>query len=256
MLDKIAIEIIVIFSTHLVVFAIILFLSSIIAKKYAKSTRLKVIIYSIPFVFSLLPFVIHSPSHDKKTLNYEKNTEKDREEEYRHANNSLHLSKLCKNRKRTVRGIGQKTQSGLAIFYESSKKPDINFNRLVAKLTHGNNSCEFTALTFLEFKEYKKNNFDYKEEGLFEQKHLCDNPDKYIQKSSTARYELVFGDSIVTSTPWKGEVSSVSVRIQDRTTGELVAEDTLYSLGRTSEVGVCPSHQSQLVQLITDVFGP
>ncbi len=74
-----------------------------------------------------------------------------------------------------------------------------------------------------------------------------------------ARYELVVGE---TSPPAKSpgvafdSLSSASVRITDRRSGQIMASDTLYFLDFQSGRADCPKAEEQVIDLIERVFSP
>ncbi|MES2279774.1 MAG: hypothetical protein V4573_04075 [Pseudomonadota bacterium] len=77
---------------------------------------------------------------------------------------------------------------------------------------------------------------------------------------SESRYELVLGEtSKKEPVLWREKggrgMATSSVRILDRSTGVVLAEDTMYFLGHDTGEAGCPSGLPQLSELISGVFG-
>ena len=120
--------------------------------------------------------------------------------------------------------------------------------------------CETTGLTRLE--------------GIYEGRHvpekrgyeqevrlykMCSAEKWRTATEPVSRYELVLGESAEKKpVPWGSEggrwMSRSSIRVVDRQTGAILAEDWMYFLRYETGQGVCPDGMAQLASLLTDVF--
>ncbi len=88
----------------------------------------------------------------------------------------------------------------------------------------------------------------------------CTKENWTVVNEFQSRYELRLGEaSRKDPVPWGSAggrwMSASSMRIIDRTTGAVLAEDTMYFLRYETGVGGCPSGIAQLSELMTGVFG-
>lgn len=123
-------------------------------------------------------------------------------------------------------------------------------------------ACEKTGVKTLEeiydgaYSEEKK-----KYEREIRRYSMCTSEKWTVTAESQSRYELVLGETSRTDpVPWGGSdgrrMSASSVRIIDRSTGEVLAEDTMYFLNYGNGEAGCPSGLPQLSALVTEVFSP
>jgi hypothetical protein len=89
---------------------------------------------------------------------------------------------------------------------------------------------------------------------------MCTKEGRTLIPEVDARFELVIGQTGKKDrAPWPPTfsrwMSRSSVHIADRVTGEILAEDTMYFLGRDTGVGGCPNAMEQLSDLLVAVFG-
>lgn len=89
---------------------------------------------------------------------------------------------------------------------------------------------------------------------------VCTKENWTVVSEFQSRFELRLGEASRTDTvPWGGKqgrwMSASSIRIVDRSTGAVLAEDTMYILSNKTGVGGCPSGLAQLSELMTGVFG-
>ncbi len=109
--------------------------------------------------------------------------------------------------------------------------------------------CAQSGLKFIESEnESKARSFSACQPGV-------ENEIPYV----SARYEIVFGESITKETlPWEGYgqrwMSKVSVRILDRRGGHPLAEDYVFFLGSRAKNSECQATNEKLLDLVYEVF--
>jgi hypothetical protein len=121
-------------------------------------------------------------------------------------------------------------------------------------------SCKDAGVSYLEGSRYG----DYVPgvgRQLEHHRHAACGPEQItLQEPSSAQFELHIGEVVspMKSAEYAGAtIEKVSVRLVDRTTGEELAEDSVYLLGGSTNMnrGSCRDAQVQIISLLRSVFG-
>ena len=176
------------------------------------------------------------------------------------------FAEYCKSRKRAVYSKASSQEGGAAIlvrvetgFYGDNSQ--FSADRISYYLGKNPDLCVRTGVETLEgiFKgAYSKKTNGYEIEV---RRYSCSKGNWVVVPEALSRFELVLGQAGgIDLAPWHGQgvgrwMATSSVRIVERLTGEIVAEDTMYFLNGVSGEGGCPEGMSQLSELLAEVFG-
>lgn len=139
--------------------------------------------------------------------------------------------------------------------------PEFNAGQIAIALQRNQDHCGPTGLRFIEgtyqFSDAAQNG-SWKTYRRFA---ACRPGSGEGVQELQARYELVLGETASKApVPWGTDrgnwMSRSSVRIRDRNTGQVLAEDTLHFLRYESGVAGCPEGTGQLAELVRNVFVP
>ncbi len=170
------------------------------------------------------------------------------------------FSRYCKNRKKTV--ISRiKPRDGLTIFtrFESKFYGDKSkFNTGYVFASHPF-LCDATRVAYFEGVydgKYSPEKKGYEQE--IRRYKECKSSEWSVVPDIQSKYEVILGEEgEIARIPWSAggnRMSSSSVRIADRLTGETLAEDTVYFLWYGSGEAGCQEGTQQLAELIAEVF--
>ena len=202
-----------------------------------------------------------------------------REEEEGEAKNKEAFSEYCKSRQRNIysKVIGDKTDTDSNLDETAiSVRIDENFNgrlydftadKIASFMQMRNFECSRSTVRYLEGRfrgKYMKDNEEYEIE--YQRYGVCNKSEKSVVDEITARYELVLGTSgSAERVPWEQPgiekfpelrqwMTTSSVHIVDRFNGSILADDSMYFLNKKTGSGSCPSGDTQLAELIYEVF--
>jgi hypothetical protein len=142
--------------------------------------------------------------------------------------------------------------------------PEFNAGQIAIALQRERGRCGPTGLRFIEG-VYSLSGAAQKVTGKSHRRFAACQPDQAGRgeevEALQARYELVLGETASKApVPWGADrgnwMSRSSVRILDRKTGQVLAEDTLHFLRHESGEAGCPEGTEQLAELVRDVFVP
>lgn len=142
--------------------------------------------------------------------------------------------------------------------------PAFNAGQIAIALQRARSRCEQTGLRFIEG-GYNVVDAVQKGAGKTYRRFSACQPDQTGSgegvEALQARYELVLGETASKApVPWGADrgnwMSRSSVRILDRETGKVLAEDTLHFLRYESGEAGCPEGSGQLAELVREVFVP
>lgn len=142
--------------------------------------------------------------------------------------------------------------------------PEFNAGQIAIALQRERGRCGPTGLRFIEG-AYHFADAAQKGTGKTYRRFAACQPDQSGGgegvEALQARYELVLGETASKApVPWGADrgnwMSRSSVRMLDRETGKVLAEDTLHFLRYESGGAGCPEGTRQLAELIRDVFVP
>lgn len=182
--------------------------------------------------------------------------------------NQQAFSQYCKARQRrlvsTVSIPASAAQSEATVSVRIDKaftglREHFNAGQIAIALQRKPASCHQTGLKFIEG-QYDGTfipNQGYAKE--FRRYDACDKSKSQVIEGVNARYELVLGETGTKQpTPWGGDggrwMSRTSVRIINRESGSLLAEDTMYFLRYETGIAGCPDGGEQISELISSVF--
>jgi hypothetical protein len=159
----------------------------------------------------------------------------------------------CKDRKRVVyHKVKEKNGASLAVRIDKNLTGgDVNWNayRIFEFIHREQGRCFETGVKFMEGIFYN---------GEIRRYSMCTRDKWEVVSKEHSRYELVLGQTGSKERlhgPAGGQMSKSSVQIIERSTGTVLAEDTMYFLQFDTGEGGCPSGLEQLSDLIVEVFG-
>jgi hypothetical protein len=170
----------------------------------------------------------------------------------------------CKDRQRVVnRRVSPGADASLVFRHErafTGSSRAFNADPIHAYMLRNQAICQKTGLGYLEGiydGQYVAEKRGYEREVRLYR--MCRAEKWSTVAQSQSRYELVLGESSEKKpTPWGSEagrwMSKSSVRVIDKQTGAILAEDTMYFLRYDTGKGGCPNGVEQLASLIADVF--
>ncbi len=106
--------------------------------------------------------------------------------------------------------------------------------------------CQKIGLKYIEGNNYKQQWCKYE---------VCGSSNGKLVSKITAQYELIIDGSTTTSQMSWDEMIKNEIRIVDKKTGDVLAEDIIFFLGTETGKASCPDATDQAIDLIQNVFG-